>query len=172
MKKIANIRIDKKTLIAVGSIIATVIIFYLLISPLFAEVRKIGGEVKALENEMAAARQAIASKGDFQNVGELLTRKQVTLAINEITKAGAVKGINFLSISPQKIVKSNNSKYPVLPISMNIQSEYSDLGIFLGVLEDKIVAVKSFEIDAERHILPQIKTDLVVEVYFQEGEDG
>ena len=174
MKKI-NIRLDKRSMIIITGVALTAITGYLLMAPLASKVRRVGDEVKTLEGEMIAARQAIQSKDKFQQTGELLTRRGVSLAIDEITKTGAAQNINFFSISPQKIMKSGGSKYPVLPIRMALQSEYRDLGLFLGALEnlkESIISIKSFQIDADQDILPQIKTDLVVEVYLQEGEDG
>ena len=170
-----NIRFDKKTVIIIAAVSAVIIAFVLMAAPLFNKVRRVGDEVTALDQEMMSARQAIQSQGKFQWTGTLLTRQKVSLAIDEITKLGATLNINFLSISPQKITRPKDSKYPVLPIHMNLQSEYKDFGIFLGALEglnQSIVTVKSFQVNADQQILPQIKADLIVEVYLQEGEDG
>ncbi len=170
-----NIRFDKKTVIMVSGIAVAIIAFALMVIPLFNKVGKVGSEVKALELEMISARQAIQSRDKFRQTGNLLTRRKISLAIDEITKMGALENISFVSISPQKISKPKGSKYPVLPIWMNLQSEYKDLGIFLGALEglgESIITVKSFQIEVDQQILPQIKTDLVVEVYLREGEDG
>ncbi len=170
-----SIRLDKKMVMIIAGIGLVMIVGYFLMAPLLSKVHSVGDEVKVLECEMGAVRQAIQSEGKFQKAGELLTRRKVSLAIDEITKTGAVRNINFLSISPQKIMKPAESKYPVLPIQMDLQSEYSDLGLFLGDLESlekSIVSVKSFQVDVDSDILPKINTDLLVEVYLQEGEDG
>ena len=170
-----SFRFDKKlTIIGAGAIL-TMVVLYLLIGPLVAKVHRTGKEVKALEEEMRTARQAIESEGKFQLTGELLTRQKVSLAIDEITKTGAAHNINFVSISPQPIVKPAESPYPVLPIRMEVRSGYKDLAMFLGALERlqrSIVTVKSFEIDADPGTLPQLETILVVEVYLREGENG
>ncbi|MCK4882914.1 MAG: type 4a pilus biogenesis protein PilO [Candidatus Omnitrophica bacterium] len=170
-----KIQWDKKTVIMVAGIAAAVIAFVLMAAPLFKEVRSAGVEVKALEQEMASVRQAIQSKDKFQEKGDLLTSQKLSLAIGEISRTGTVRNINFLSISPQKATKAQGSKYPVLPIHMVLQSEYKDLGLFLRALEglkQSIVTVRSFEIRSGGQIPSQIRTDLVVEVYLQEGEDG
>ena len=170
-----KIQFDKRSMIIIAGVVLAIIVYYSLMASLFSKVRRVGGEVKALEREMAAARQAIGSQEKFQQTGDLLTRRKISLAIDEITKVGATLNIDFLSISPQKIMKPKGSKYPALPIRMNLQCGYKDLGLFLGALEElkqSIITVKSFQVEVNQQILPQIKTDLIVEVYLREGEDG
>ena len=169
------IQFNKKLIIVIASVTFTATAFFLMIAPLLSKVQRVGGEVKALESEMMSSRQAIQSQDKFRQTGNLLTSQKVSLAIDEITKVGATLNINFLSISPQKIIKPQGSKYPALPIQMSLQSGYKDLGLFLGALEGlkkSIITVKSFQAEVDHQILSQIKTDLVVEVYLREGEDG
>jgi Tfp pilus assembly protein PilO len=175
MIKISSFWLDKKRMIMIAGGVLAVFVLCLLMAPLVSKVRRVGREVKALEEEMAAARQAIKSEGKFRPTGKLLTRRKVSLAIDEITKAGAAKNVSFLSISPQPIITPKGSKYPALPIKMDLQCAYHDLGAFLGALEkleESIVTVKSLEIGTDSESLPQLETVLVVEVHLQEGEDG
>ncbi|HQP10028.1 MAG TPA: type 4a pilus biogenesis protein PilO [Candidatus Omnitrophota bacterium] len=170
-----NIRIDKKFKLLAAVAVLVVAVSYLFMGPLVGKVRRLGSDVRALDDEMKAARQALQSEKKFQQTGELLMRRQISLAINEITQTGAAQKINFLSINPQPIARPKGAKYPLLPIRMDLQSEYRDLGSFLGSLEklqQSIVAIRSFEIYAAPDILPKIETNLVVEVYLREGEDG
>lgn len=170
-----KIQPDKKTIIIIVGIAAAVIAFVLMAAPLFKEVRSMGTQVKVLEQEMASVRQAIQLKGKFRKKGDLLTRREVSLAIDEIGKTGVLRKITFLSIIPRKITKAQGSKYPVLPIRMVLQSEYKDLGLFLRALEglkQSIVTVRSFEIRSGGQVPSQIRTDLVIELYLQEDEDG
>lgn len=170
-----KIQPDKKTIIIIVGIAAAVIAFVLMAAPLFKEVRSMGIEVKVLEQEMASVRQAIQLKGKFRKKGDLLTGQRLSRAIGEISRTGTVKNINFLSVSPQKVIKTQGSKYPILPIRMVLQSEYKDLGLFLRALEglkQSIVTVRSFEIRSGGQVPSQIRTDLVIELYLQEDEDG
>ena len=170
-----HVRFDKKTAIIVAAVAIVIIIFVLMAAPLLTKVRALGSEVKALDQEMMSARQAVELQDKFQQTGNLLTRQKVSLAIDEITKVGATQSINFLSISPQKIMRIEGSKYPVLPIQMELQSEYQDLGTFLGALEKlegSIATVKSFQIERDQQNLSQVRTMIVVEIHLLEGEDG
>lgn len=170
-----NIRFDRKTALVLSGIAVVVIVFLLLTVSLLNKVRKAGKEAKALEREMLSVRQALQLQENFRQNGKLLSRRQISLAIDDITKVGAAQNVNFLSISPQKITRPSDSSYQVLPIQMNVQSAYVDLGLFLNALErleQGIIAVKGFEITRDQLILPQIKSGLVVEVYLKEGDGG
>lgn len=170
-----KITLDKKTMAMAAGIILVAVISALMLGPLFSKVRRVGEEVKALEREMLAARDGMKTRDKFQKSGSLLTRQKVSLAIDEMTRIGATLGINFLSISPQPIAKISHSKYPVLPIRMDLKSEYENLGHFLGALEtlqESIVTVRSFDMDCNLKTSSLIETELVVEVHLQEGEDG
>jgi len=170
-----KITLDKKFIVMIAVVVLVAGISFSLFGPLLSKVRRVGGEVKVLEREMLAARDAIKMQEKFQRTGSLLTRQKVSLAIDEMTKTGATLGINFLSISPQRIMKTNNSEYPVLPIQMDLRSKYENLGLFLGsleVLKESIVTVRSFEMDSDQNDSLQIETTLVVEIHLREGEDG
>lgn len=170
-----NIRLDKKTTFVTAIGVIAVAAFALTVIPLWNKARSVGSEVKALEHELISVRKVLQSRGKFRQTGALLTRPKTFLAIDEITKTGASHGINFLSISPQKITKTKDSRYPAFPIRMDLQSGYRDLGLFLGALErlkESITAVKSLQIEADPQVQSQIRTGLVIEVYLQEGEGG
>ena len=97
------------------------------------------------------------------------------MAINEIMEVGASLDIDFFATSPQQIQKLKGSKYPVLPIRLEMQSSYENFGAFLGALENfdkSIITVKQFEIDRKPIILPDITVELVIEIHLKEGEGG
>jgi len=170
-----KITLNKKILVPISGIVLIAVIFIIMIGPLFGRVRKAGEEANALEREMIAARDSMKTRGKFQKTGNLITRQRVSLAIDEITRIGATLEINFLSISPQPITKTVNSKYPILLIQMDLRSEYENLGNFLGALEklqESIVTIRSFEMNYNQKVSSKIETELVVEIHLREGEDG
>lgn len=170
-----DIELNKKTIAAIAGVVIVVVVAVLLFKPLFLKVNALNRELKALEEEMVSARDVISRKKQFQQDGHLLKRQEVSRAIGEMTDMGTARNINFLSTSPQPITKPKGSEYPVLPIRMHVRSEYKNLGLFLGGLEnlkESIITVKSFDIATDENILPQVNVELVVEVHLQEGEDG
>jgi Tfp pilus assembly protein PilO len=170
-----DIELNKKTVAVIVGVVVVVVIAVFLLKPLFLKVDALGRELKTLEEEMVSSREVISRKELFRRDGHLLKRQEVSRAIGEMTDMGGTFNINFLSTSPQIITRPEGSPYPVLPIRMNVRSEYKDFGLFLGGLENlkgSIVTVKSFDVTTGESILPRVKVELVVEVYLREGEDG
>ena len=170
-----NLQFDKKFLpLAIGAVVV-VMVFLLFIKPLFGKVSAISARAKALDDELRDARAALARGSRLNHEKQLLARNEVSRAINEITNLGNSLNINFLSTNPQRIEVAQGSQYPTLPIQMEVQSTYKDLGIFLGTLETtskNVVTVKTFSIDRNQEILPEIQTEIVFELYLKEGEGG
>lgn len=171
-----NIEMDKRTTILIGAIVAVGIVFFLFIKPLWSKVSSVSQEVKVLNNELSNVRKALKKGKNLSGGGRHpLSRAEVSVAINEIMEVGASLNIDFFSTSPQQIQKIQGSKYPVLPISMELQSTYENFGAFLGALKNlskSIVTVKQFSIKRKPAILPEISVGLIVEIYLKEGEGG
>ena len=170
-----QIPFDKRTTVVVAGAVLAAAMFLVFIRPIYAKAKSIAQEVKALNHELRDVRGALERSSRLNQKKHLLTRNEVSRAINEITNLGTALHINFLSTSPQRIEKQEGSKYPVLPIHFEVQSTYSDLGIFLGALEKSttsVVTVHEFSIDRRQEILPEIYTELVVYLYLREGQDG
>ena len=168
-----NIEIDKRTIILLSGAVLAGIVFFLFIKPLWAKASSVSQEAKVLSSELSRVREALARGSDFNKGRHPLTRGKVSEAINEIMEVGASLDIDFFATSPQQIQKLKGSKYPVLPIHLEMQSTYENFGVFLGALEDfdkSIITVKQFEINRKPIILPDITVELVVEIHLKEGE--
>jgi len=170
-----NIQIDKKTIILISGIVLAGIVFFLFIQPLWARVSGVSQEARVLNDELSSVREALAQSSDFNKDRHPLSRGEVSVAINEIMEAGALLDIDFFATSPQQIQTLKGSKYPVLPIHLEMQSTYENFGVFLGALENlnkSIVTVRQFDIKRKPIILPEIIVELVLEIYLKEGEGG
>mgnify|MGYP000132608337 CR=1 FL=1 len=167
---------NKKTIILVASMVACCALAFVLMQPLLAKKRRVSKELRLLDKELSDIRATLDREKTKRGQEKyLLARGEVSKAINEIVNTGTSLNINFLSNSPDAIGKSRDSQYSILPIHMKIQSTYKDLGIFLGALENldfAIVTVRNFSVERVLEILPEIYTDLVIEVYLKEGEGG
>lgn len=148
----------------------TFIAFMLVISvymPLGAKLRKAGRELKAIEGELEMVKGTIEAVGSYGK-RSLPTQEEISIAIDELTKRGRDLGINFISISPQRIEEVQDLPYGLLPIPMELESGYEGLGRFLGALEGleaSVVTIGSFEIERDERILPKVRTKLVAEMY-------
>jgi len=170
-----NMNMDKRKMILISAVVGTALVFFLFIKPLWSKAGDVSREAKALNDELIVIREALAQGGDFHKDRHPLSRGEISMAINEIMEVGAKLDIDFFSTSPQQIQKSEGSKYPVLPINLEIQSSYENFGMFLGALENfdkSIVTVRQFEITRKPMILPKIYVELVVDIHLKEGEGG
>jgi hypothetical protein len=144
--------------------------------PLAAKIRLAGRDIQMLDQELEIARTAVGASGswDIHGPGDtqqhLLTSEEIPLAIDEITTAGRTLGINFISIRPQDEGASQGDSFSYLPILMDVESEYQQLGQFLGRLanlETGIVVVHNFQIQRLEDILPRVRATLEIGVYLQ-----
>jgi len=170
-----NIDMSKRTIILISAVIAAAIVFVLFIRPLWSKASRVSLEARLLNDELRSVREALAQGSDSNKDRHPLSRGEVSVAINEIMELGASLDIDFFATSPQQIQKAQGSKYPVLPISMELQSTYENFGVFLGGLENlskSIVTVKQFNIERKPILLPKIVVGLIVEIHLKEGEGG
>jgi Tfp pilus assembly protein PilO len=170
-----NIELNKKTIILVSGLAFAGMGFFIFIMPLFSKVSTLSGEVKALDSELSMLREALDKGKRIKRTAGFLSRNEVSRAIEEMTRIGAGMNINFLSTSPQTIHTPEGAQQPVLPIRMEIQSEYKDLGIFLGALEHfekSVVTVREFTVERNEAILPKVDTVIVVEIHLKAEESG
>lgn len=151
---------------AVG--ITAVGLYLFLYQPLINKCRVIGADCKDIEARLLEARKAISSLRQDTAKRTLISEEGISLAIDELTKEGRSKGINFISITPERIEKSEDRHYKVLPIEMEIESTYKDLGIFLGSVDDlekSLITVRSFSIAPYKEDPKRLRTKLVINMY-------
>ena len=170
-----NFRWSKGTIAVTAGAAAGVLLLFMLVMPLWAKAVRLSGEVKALESEMTAVREALDRSSKIKRGADFVSRNEVSRAIDEIAKVGAAMNINFIATSPQKIERPEGADHPVLPIRMQVQSEYKDLGAFLGaleLLEKSLVTVREFSIRGEPAVLPRVAAEIIVEIHLKENERG
>lgn len=169
--KIGTIELTKERLIMVIGAIAVIctlgiyLVFYL---PLMKGLKAKYSEYKATENDLFECRNIIEPAERVGRERALTAEEDISRAIDELTSYGRLRGINFISISPKEIIEEKDLRYKVLPIEIEIESTYNELGAFLGSvdeLEKGLFKVKSFEIAADKKDASRLITDLVVNIY-------
>ncbi|MBI5145384.1 MAG: type 4a pilus biogenesis protein PilO [Candidatus Omnitrophica bacterium] len=180
---------DKLIKIIAGTVVIVVIGTYLfLYRPLMSKLKKQHSECRAIESEVEQAQEAITTlkKKDKKT---LLNEADVSVAIDELTKQAKSKGLNLISITPKQVnpvrellsgsgafsngVKEKEALYKILPIEMEMESTYEDLGIFLGSLdklEKSLATIDSFSVISDKERSLNLKTKLVVNMYLASGE--
>lgn len=163
---------DKLIKIIAGAVAIVAIGTYLfLYQPLISKLKKQYLECKTIESEANQAQDAIAAlkKRDKKTI---LNEADVSIAIDELTRLAKSKGVNIISTTPKQI-KEKEASHKILPIEMEIESTYEDLGIFLGSLdrlEKCVVTIESLNIVPEKAGALNLKTKLVIDMYLASGE--
>lgn len=176
--RIANIELTKDRLMIAGAVAvaAVVLLVYLtLFAPLTQKLGIKHRECRACENDVIYARNTIKDAGRLYGDRALMTEKEVSVAIDELTKHGKDIGINFISMTPREIVHEKGAKYKTLPIEMEIEAEDQKFAEFLGSLDElkrALIKVKSFDIIPNPEDRKKLKAVLVVDMYLSGGEYG
>jgi len=155
--------------ISAGLAIIALGLYLFLYSPLINKLRKAHSECKRLETEVLQAREATDSLRIKTPKGKLITEEDVSWAIDELTKKGKLARVNFISITPKQTEKPQQTLfYKILPIEIEMESTYDDLGIFLGSLdelENCVVTVRNFNITSTEEGAKKLKTKLMLNLY-------
>lgn len=89
-----------------------------------------------LEAGAQAARQVALSSWGVLKIFPLIQENEISLVLDEITRKGKIRGINFVSIVPQPAKQKEGTLLRSLPLELETQSSYKSLGIFLGQLQE------------------------------------
>ena len=122
-----------------------------------------------------------------ENLGKamaLLNRKfspnySLSYILNSLTELGNSLGVKFISINPAsemshpQIAGLPGYALKVLPIEINLQSEYRDFGEFmdsLSRLPDCLIAIKGYTLSRDENILPRLNVKLELAACVLKGE--
>jgi len=160
---------ERLVIIIAGAIAIVLLGSYLfLYRPLINKCRDAGIAYRDIEMKILETREAISFLKQDTTKRIIISEKDVSLAIDELTTQGRSKGINFVSITPKEIKKSDDYSCKALPIEMEIESTYKDLGVFFGStddLEKSLVTVKNFSITPHKKDTRKLRTRLLIKMY-------
>jgi len=161
--------------ISAGLVIIALGLHLSLYRPLINKLSKAHLECRRLEREVLWVREAIESLRLKAPKGKLITEDDVSSGIDELTRKGRSERINFISITPKRTEEPRQPlAYKILPIEIEMESKYEDVGIFLGSLdelENCVVTVRNFNITPTEEGALKLKTRLVINMYLS-GENA
>jgi len=163
---------DKLIKIIFGAAAIVIIGTYLfLYRPLIGKLKVQHLKCRTIESETEQAREAAATlqKKDKKTI---LNEADVSAAIDELTRLAKSKDINLISTTPLQI-KGKEDLYKILPIEVEIESVYEDLGVFLGSLdklEKSLATIDSFGVVPDKEKPLNLRTKLVINIYLVSGE--
>lgn len=163
---------ERLTIVVIAIIVIAILGIYLIFfTPLISKLRTERLESRSIESNVLECRNIIESSGKGERT--LITEEDVSQAIDELTKHGKFKGVNFISMKPKKIEKKEDSQFKILPVEIELESTYENLGVFLGSLDDLekgLIKVRSFDITADKEDPSKLTTDLIAEIYISGRE--
>jgi len=174
--KIYNMEIkeDKLLLAAAGVTAVIALVIYLIFyAPILNELTKKHLECRSCEKGLVDARNVIEGADKIYGKRVLMTEKEVSLAIDELTKHGKSMGINFVSMKPLEITTDKEVEYKILPVDMEIEAGDEQFVNFLGSLDelDKApIRVKSFDIVPNNENRKRLTAKLTVDIYLSARE--
>ncbi|MBL7068366.1 MAG: type 4a pilus biogenesis protein PilO [Candidatus Omnitrophica bacterium] len=164
-----------KMIIAGTSLICALGIYLFLYKPLVIDLKKAYRESRNWEIKVLDARGFIESVKITRAKSTVLAEEDISLAIDELTRFGRLKNVNYISMTPKEGRKKKHLHYQILPIEIETESTYEDLGEFLGSLDElehSLITVDSFRITphkakeiSDEGDLSNIKSKLVINMY-------
>ncbi len=165
----------QRQLIIIGSCALLFIIISIFVyRPLGIKIQDADRRLNTLTAQLASQRDKVSALKKLGLKRRLMQQKDVSLAIDEITKKGRVLDLKFISITPAKLQKSTQAGFKELPINFEIESGYQSLGKFLTYLEEfplTIIQIKGLTIRPREETLPNLDVELLLNLYM-EAEDG
>lgn len=167
--------LDRRQIIMSAVGLAAVLVFgacLFVYGPLLKELKIKESQYRAAYSELETARRRIADLKQSNKKRVLANERNVSLAIDELTREGKSKGVQFISMTPKEIPPQGNASYKIIPIEIEIESSYQTLGMFLALLsefEHSLVTVARF------HVMPdknpsQLKTSLTLHMVLANAE--
>ena len=146
---------------------AAVFLFF----PLARAIRKNAIECNSLTDQLNVARTNLKA---FQETGvskRLIQEQEISSVIDTIAREGRSRLLNFKSISQEEI-RPVEENHLVLPVNIDLEGDYKQLGLFFGALDnikDAIVTVEEFQIIRDEKILPKISATVVLNIHLAKG---
>jgi Tfp pilus assembly protein PilO len=151
-----------------GCFLAMLIFLYL---PLGRAIRTNGLERDTLVRQLSEAGANLGVFKGAQVSKKLIRERDISSVIDAIAREGRNNLLDFKSIS-QGEMRPDEDNYPVLPVTIEIEGDYRQIGAFLGALEnikDTIVTAREFTLRRDDRILPKISAAVVLNIHLTKG---
>lgn len=163
-----KLELNKKNLIIVsGTAVFLFILIIFLYLPMAGKLKKKTIEWNSLKSELKVEQDNLKLIQECRIDKKLIKENELSSIIDIITREGRTLFLNFKSIT-QKELKYARDTCPVLPVQMEIEARYEQLGRFLGALEglkDSVITIENFTIRRDERILPNIHCSLAMNIY-------
>ena len=158
-------------LAVLGGAIAMTLVFW----PMLQRVRDLERQ-KLLMTEDINLVNGLMKTQNKNNLGpQLVTLNDAAKVMEEIVALGNTQAITFLSMARQDKNKSSYKKIDTLPVDLETQSTYKQLGLFMGALNDLlkgIVLVETFQIVRDGQAPDKVRSKMHIHICLKKEGHG
>ncbi len=156
-------------MIGAGAVVIALGIYLIFYMPLMGELRKKYLEYKRIYSEVLKVRSYVESVKKVEVKKAILGKEDISLVIGELAEKGNREGINFISMIPRETEKrKKGQRYDILPIEMEIESDYGQIVAFLGSLdelESSLIIIRDFTMSPDERDSNKFITRLTVNMH-------
>lgn len=149
-----------------GLAIAVLLLVYM---PLLAQVRKKDQELGGLIRQLSASGLELSGLSGDAGGKKIVGEAEASALVDRITREAKACLLDIKSAS-QKEIRAVEDGYLLLPLHLEAEARFEQLGVFLGSLDgldDGLVGVDSFKILGEERLGPKVSAFLSLNLYLQ-----
>lgn len=157
----------KNTAIVSGIAIAAAIVIAFVYLPLISEIRRRSVEYNSLTHQLSAARINLGSFKGMEAGKRLIQEREISSVIDAIAAEGRRHLLDFRAISQEEL-RHIEENHLILPVKIEMEGDYRQLGLFFGALENikgAVVTAEEFRIWRDERILPKISAAVVLNIH-------
>jgi Tfp pilus assembly protein PilO len=159
--------------IAYSAAVAVVVlaVYLVIFAPLLKKLGVKYAECRACESQLWDARSTIKYAENLdKSAGArmLISEKEASAGIEELTRFGKSLGISFSEIKPGEITYTAGAAYKTMPIEISMKATGDQFVKFMGSVDElkkAIVRMKSFNITPEKEDRKELDIKMVAEIY-------
>ena len=152
--------------LAISGLIITLFAYW----PLMGKLHNSANRLDKIQDELLNRRNAIAAMETSTLKTDIISQKNLSQAIADLTEKGRTLGLQFNSIAQQPLQNTTQPSIAKLPISFTIESKYKSLCLFLAYVEEYsggIIEVKNLSIHQGKVNLSKLTIELTLNLYVE-----
>ena len=165
MAEITKIFREKKKIIFIPAGIVILIILFLYF-PLAGKIAKKNKELAGLNTQLKSVSENLRAIQELKVNKRLIKEEDASLVIDTITKQCQSHSLELKSITRKE--KNIKDGYSLLPVYLEMEGEFKQVGLFLGFLrefEGALITIENLEIRRADMPLPKIAGVVTLAIY-------
>ncbi|MEW5758119.1 MAG: type 4a pilus biogenesis protein PilO [Candidatus Omnitrophota bacterium] len=148
-----NINIDKSKLILLVVIVVSLFFAYKVWQIQVEKVNSLKNMISEEETKIEVLTSIQSLNQKIDSYAKVLKKEDVASMITKINNFASSTGIEIISIQPQR-EEFKDGVYKILPINLNINGTYHNIGRFISLLEAKeqFFRIKDFNLTSSRGV--------------------